>query len=174
MQPTICTIDSSCVIALDHLNLLPKLVILFSRVLVPKAVRYELFKRRATKDRLQSLFRTYEFMQPCNDYDKVAVEILLLERTRLGSEDRGEAEAVIQASKFGAAVLVDDPWGRKQAEKHNLDRHGTLWILERFCEMELISPSDLRSCLGSLLKRGTRLPLAEINDLLKRRREDPL
>lgn len=44
-----CTIDSSCVIALDHLDLLPQLSLLVSRVLVPKAVREELLKRRATK-----------------------------------------------------------------------------------------------------------------------------
>lgn len=57
------TIDSSCVIALDHLNLLPQLSLLFSRVLIPKAVREELFKRRVTKDRLQVLFDTYALLE---------------------------------------------------------------------------------------------------------------
>ena len=38
MRPLICTIDASIVIALDHLNLLPQLTVLFSRVLLP---RYE-------------------------------------------------------------------------------------------------------------------------------------
>jgi hypothetical protein len=49
------TIDSSCVIALDHLDLIPELSLLFSIVLVPKAVREDLFKRRVAKDRLQRL-----------------------------------------------------------------------------------------------------------------------
>jgi hypothetical protein len=53
MLMPICTIDASCIVALDHLDLIPQLSFLFSRVLLPKAVREELFKRRATKDRLQ-------------------------------------------------------------------------------------------------------------------------
>lgn len=53
MRSRRCTIDSSCIIALDHLQLVPQLSMLFSPVLVPKAVRNELFKRRTTKDRLQ-------------------------------------------------------------------------------------------------------------------------
>ena len=38
-----CTIDTSCAIALDTLDLLPKLSWLFSRVLLPKALHKELF-----------------------------------------------------------------------------------------------------------------------------------
>jgi len=92
LQPQ-CTIDSSCVIALDHLDLLPKLTFLFVRVLVPKAVRDDLFKRRSTKDRLQSLFDAYAFFQRCDDYDKGTVDFLLTERARArtGKKDRGEA-----------------------------------------------------------------------------------
>src|SRR6267154_1347327 len=124
-----CTIDSSCIIALDHLNLLPTLTFLFSRVLVPKAVREDLFKRRATKDRVQSLFDTYDFLERCDGYEKGAVDFLLAERTRQGMKDRGEVEAVVQASQMGAAVIVDDPWGRKLAARHDLDHHGTFWVL---------------------------------------------
>jgi hypothetical protein len=91
-----CTIDSSCVIALDHLNLVPQLSLLFSTVLVPKAVREDLFKRRATKDRLQLLFDAYAFFQRCDGYEKGTVDFLLAERTREGARDRGEVEAVVQ------------------------------------------------------------------------------
>src|SRR5437899_3230547 len=61
MRSRRCTIDSSCIIALDHLQLVPQLSLLFSPVLVPKAVRKELFKRRVTKDRLQLIFSAYGF-----------------------------------------------------------------------------------------------------------------
>ena len=106
MRELRCTIDSSWVIALEHLNLLPQLSFLFARVLVPKAVRKELFKRRGTKDRLRSLFDTYAFFQRCDGYDAGAVDFLLAERARQGMRDRGEVEAVVQASEFGAAVIV--------------------------------------------------------------------
>lgn len=110
-----CTIDSSCVIALDHLNLVPMLSFLFSIVLVPKAVREELFKRRSAKDRLRSLFDAYAFFQRCDGYEQGAVDFLLAERKAQGAEDRGETEAVVQASQVGATVIVDDPWGRELA-----------------------------------------------------------
>jgi len=123
MRSRRCTIDSSCIIALDHLQLVPQLSLLFSPVLVPKAVRNELFKLRATKDRLQFIFRSYGFFQRCDGYDQGTVDFLLAERTRLGVKDRGEVEAVVQASQFGAAVIVDDPWGRALAMRADLDFH---------------------------------------------------
>jgi predicted nucleic acid-binding protein len=120
-----CTIDSSCVIALDHLDLVPKLSFLFSIVLVPKAVREELFKRRAAKDRLQNLFDTYAFFQRCDGYERGTVDFLLAERNRQGAEDRGEVEAVVQASDFGATVLVDDPGGRELIDGLPRQSHST-------------------------------------------------
>jgi predicted nucleic acid-binding protein len=111
MRARRCTIDSSCVIALDHLDLVPKLSFLFSIVLVPKAVREELLKHRAAKDRLQAVFDTYAFFQRCDGYEQGTVDFLLAEPTRPGGQDRGEVEAVVQASQFGATVIVDDAWG---------------------------------------------------------------
>src|ERR1017187_8091441 len=70
MRARRCTIDSSCVIALDHLDLVPKLSFLFSIVLVPKAVREELLKHRAAKDRLQSVFDTYAFFSAATATNK--------------------------------------------------------------------------------------------------------
>jgi predicted nucleic acid-binding protein len=174
MRAASCTIDSSCVIALDHLDHLSKLSFLFSRVLVPKAVREDLFKRRATKNRIRSLFDEYAFLQRCDDYEKGAVEFLLAERKREGMKDRGEVEAVVQASQLGAAVIVDDPWGRKLAKQYGLDRHGTVWILGRFYELGLISASTLRSDFAALFRRGIRLPQKAVNELLAQIDQSPL
>jgi predicted nucleic acid-binding protein len=161
-----CTIDSSCVIALDHLDLVPKLSLLFSIVLVPKAVREDLFKRRATKDRLQFLFQAYAFFRRCDGYEQGTVDFLLAERTRQGSQDRGEVEAVVQASQLGATVIVDDPWGRELAARDDLEFHGTLWVLQRFHELGLLTSTALRNCFVSLRLRGTRLPWEMVNELL--------
>jgi predicted nucleic acid-binding protein len=167
-----CTIDSSCIIALDYLNLVPQLSLLFSIVLVPKAVRNELFKLRATKDRLQSIFSTYAFFQRCDGYEQGTVDFLLSERARLGSKDRGEVEAIVQAAEVGAAVIVDDPWGRELAALAELDFCGTVWVLQRFHELGLIS--SLRNCFAALRDRGTRLPWAAVNELLIGIGEAPL
>jgi predicted nucleic acid-binding protein len=173
MRSRRCTIDSSCIIALDHLQLVPQLSLLFSPVLVPKAVRNELFKRRATKDRLQLVFSTYGFFQRCDGYDQGAVDFLLAERARLGVRDRGEAEAVVQASQVGAAVIVDDRWGRDLAARFDLDFHGTVWVLEQLHQLGLLS-STLRNCFALLRRRGMRLPWETVNELLLRVGEEPL
>ncbi len=174
MRAPRCTIDTSCVIALDHLDLLPNLSLLFSMVLVPKAVREDLFKRRSTKDRIRFLFDQYAFFERCNDYDKGTVDFLLAERIRQGIKDRGEVEAVVQASQLGAVVIVDDPWGRLLAERSDLDYHGTVWVLQRLNELGLISPSALRASFAALRDRGTRLPWDVVNRLLMEKGQEPL
>lgn len=174
MRPRSCTIDSSCVIALDHLDLVPQLSFLFSTVLAPKAVREDLFKRRSTKNRLQSLFENFAFFQRCDGYEQGTVDFLLAERVREGAQDRGEVEAVVQASQFGAAVIVDDPWGRELAKRDDLEFHGTMWILQQFHALELLSSHDLRSCFESLRKREIRLPWEIINALLQEVGEEPI
>lgn len=169
-----CTIDSSCVIALDLAGLLPLLSMLFSKVLVPKAVREELFKRRATKDRLQAIFANYAFLERCDAYDQTAVDILLLEERRGLRQDRGEAEAVVQASQLGAAVVIDDRWGRELAEGFDLDCHGTLWVLEQFHELQLVPPGTVRESFQKMRDHGIRLPWDAVDDLLTRIGEPPL
>jgi predicted nucleic acid-binding protein len=174
MRAPRCTIDSSCVIALDHLDLLPQLSFLFSLVLVPKAVRDDIFKRRATKKRVRSLFDQYAFFERCDDYDRGTVDFLLAERAREAMKDRGEVEAIVQAAQSGATVIVDDPWGRILAERYDLDFHGTVWVLERFYELGLISAAALRANFAALRDRGTRLPWDAVNGLLTGIGEQPL
>ena len=143
-------------------------------MLVPKAVREDLFKRRATKDRLQSIFDAYAFFQRCDGYEQGTVDILLAERTRQGMQDRGEVEAVVQASQFGAVVIVDDQWGRDLAARNDLEFHGTLWVLQQFHELDLLSSKALRDSFVSLRGRGIRLPWETVNQLLARIGQQPL
>ena len=174
MRAPRCTIDSSCVIALDNLSLVPQLSVLFSIALVPKAVREDLFKRRATKDRLQFVFDEYAFFQRCDGYEQGSIDFLLAERRREGSQDRGEVETVVQASQLGATVIVDDPWSRELAARYDLEFHGTPWGLQRFQELELISSADLRRHILSLRQRGIRLPWATVDALLMKIGEERL
>ncbi len=143
-------IDTSCVIALDSLDVLPLLTILFSRLWVPKAVRAELFRRRRTKDRIKAAFDSYAFVKPCDDYDQGAVDTLLAERARrLGKKDRGEAEAVVQAATLAAMAVIDEPWGRRLAQRHSLECHGTLWILERLHALSSTPARFVKTCRTS-------------------------
>jgi predicted nucleic acid-binding protein len=163
-----CTIDSSCLIALDHVQLIPSLSLLFSKVLVPKAVRAELFRRRATKDRIRAILADYAFFERCDGYEQAAVSILLVEQRWRGGRDRGEAEAIVQAAQVGAVVIVDDRWGRDLARQYELECHGTLWVLERLYEIEVLSATVLRDNLRALVERGIRLPPEATDALLVR------
>jgi predicted nucleic acid-binding protein len=174
MRAPRCTIDSSCIIALDHLKLVPELSHLFAEVLVPKAVQEEVSKREATKDRLLALLENYAFFKRCDGYEKGAVDILFVERARSGAKDRGEAEAVVQASQFGAIVIVNDRWGEKLATLHDLETHGTLWVLQRFYELKFLSSTALRDCFGSLREIGLRLPWKIVDELLLKIGQPPL
>ncbi|HEY1336705.1 MAG TPA: hypothetical protein VGF59_04310, partial [Bryobacteraceae bacterium] len=155
-------------------DLLPRLSLLFSRVLLPKAVRTELFRRRMTKDRLRAILRSYRFIQPCDDYDQTAVDISLAGCAATGLQDRGEAEAVVQAVAAGAVVIVDDPWGRDLAGRFGREFHGTVWILRRFFELGLTTGPATRNHFVELLKRGIRLPRTAIDDFLIEIGEPPL
>lgn len=174
MKP-VAVIDSSCVIALDALNLLPKLTWLFGQLLLPKAVRVELNRRRSTKDRLRMLQREYaSFLVPCDKYDQGSVDILLTGRNRPGRKDRGEAEAVVQAAAEGATVIIDDRRGRKLAEQYALKYHGTIWILEQLHLLNLISAHTLRQYLKQLRSQRIRFPLQAADELLQRLGQEPL
>ena len=158
-----CTIDTSCLIALEVLGMIPSLSLLFEVVLVPRAVRREFYKRRSAKDQMRRLFRDFAFVRPCNEYDAATVQLHLIDRAQWDARDQGEAEAVVQAAQSGAAVMVDDAWGRKIAEKNDLEVHGTFWLLQQFHGLGLISASDLRECFATLLASERRLPWSEVN-----------
>jgi predicted nucleic acid-binding protein len=160
-------IDSSCVIALDALDLLPQLAVMFSRLLLPKAVRAELYRRRRMKDRLRALLSREAFLQPCDDYDQGVVDVLLTRGVLRGKKDRGETEAVVQAQMLGALVLIDERKGRKLAAQYALECHGTIWILRRLHDLDLIPVDKLAEYVRHLRKRGIRLPLREVNELLR-------
>ena len=159
-----CTIDASCLIALDHLDLIPKLALLFARVWIPKAVRDEVSKRKATKNALRSALRNNAFLQRCDQYDKTSVEILATGVNR----DRGEAETVQQASQIGAAALIDERKGRRLAEANSVTVHGVLWVLQSLYEQQLTTTTDTVLAIQSLRRRGYRLPKSAVEALLQR------
>jgi len=95
------------------------------------------------------------------------VRLLLAEEAvkKKPRQDEGEAEAIVQASQIGApVVIVDDKRARRWAEARGLRCHGTLWILERLREQELIG--DLRPLLTILRREQIRLLGPEVQRLL--------
>ena len=79
----------------------------------------------------------------------------------------------MQAGQLGAAVIVDDRWGRDLAARYDLDFHGTVWVLQQLYQLELLS-SALGNCFNLLRSRGVRLPWEMVNELLVSVGEEPL
>jgi predicted nucleic acid-binding protein len=68
---------------------------------------------------------------------------------------RGESEAISLALELGAAfILLDDNAGRKAAKRRQLLPAGTLAILIRAAELELL---DIREATGELRSLGFRM-----------------
>jgi len=162
------------VIALDAIDAWSELAVLFDKLLLPDGVRTELQRRRTMKDSLRKVRDQYANVEWRLDYDRVAADILRSERKVRRNKDRGEAETIVQASTQGAIAIVDDRWGRRQAELHRLENWGTLRILERFFELGLRSGDRVRSDLLTLKQRRIRLPKRAVATLLKEMGEEPL
>lgn len=135
---------------MDAIDAWAELPVLFDRLLVPTAVRTELQRRRGMKNRLRKVCDQYAYVEWCIDYDRTAADILRPERKVRRNKDRGEAETIVQASTRGAIAIVDDRWGRKQAELHRLDNWGTtadtrtvLWTGPAQWRKDSLGPSDI-------------------------------
>ena len=162
----VAVIDTSCVIALDAVSLIPRTSVMFSRLLLPKAVRRELFRRKNMKKRIQRLFRDLHFLAACDEYDQGVVDVLLSERRRQGLKDRGEAEAVAQAGTVGATAIIDDPFGRKLAADYRLECHGTLLVFTELNRRGFLPGDELSRHLRQLARQGLRLAWPEANEFL--------
>jgi len=70
--------------------------------------------------------------------------------------------AVLLAEKKGALLLTGDKRLRRIAEQeHNLQVHGTLWVLDQLVKRKHLSPTEASSALQKMIQSGSRLPRAE-------------
>ena len=140
MAGIIATIDTSVLLSLQCTRMIGAVSVLFTRLLVPVAVRRELEADGARNHAALRALDEFRIFDACDDYDLASVEVLLQERKHRGiGRDRGEAEAVAQASQRSAQmVLVDDAQGRNWARGMALECHGTLWIFEQLRAIEYV------------------------------------
>jgi predicted nucleic acid-binding protein len=86
--------------------------------------------------------------------------------TTLAHLDPGEQEAILLAQELQADLLLMDDWqGRQEAHRRALIVTGTLGVLERAAEQELL---DLPTALTRLQATNFYLPAPLVRDLLAR------
>jgi len=150
--------DASCLLCLLHLDitleldLLPKLVLRYNTIFIPKYVREELDRKRQSRHQLRKLLKQYTFFKECSVANEVDARLLydhnLIPTPPL---DRGEAEAIIQARERGITdVLIDERKGRLIAQRLTLNARGVLNLLAEFKKMKVIQ--EAKPLVDKLIK----------------------
>ena len=147
MKPTTVVVDASPLIALAVMDLLPVLSMLFNTVLVPSA-----FVRECLDD-LSKLM--------ADDIGEALTNRLLVEQSVTNRDDsellavvlgRGEAETIALAKEKNAIALIDEGAARKIAARDNIDIAGTLSVLIRAKQENLIPAAT--PLLNRLVEHG--------------------
>ncbi len=168
MPERIATIDTSVLLSLQCTGMIGAVSVLFSRLLVPSAVRKEIAAGGERNVLAAQALADFSLFIACEDFDPASVEVLLQERRFRGEgRDQGEAEAVAQAAQRSAQmVLVDDAFGRSMASSMSIECHGTLWIFDQLRTAGYVNA--LRPHFLHLLRSLRRQPLALMNEMLRR------
>lgn len=133
--------DTSSLIYLLHLELLPKVVIRYSVLYIPQYVLKETNRKGKGRYPLRGIMRHYKFIKRCSVTNELDVRLLYDRRLNPQAPiDRGEAEAIIQARERQVTeVLIDERRGRSVAERHSLHVRGILGLLIEFKRVGVVS-----------------------------------
>jgi predicted nucleic acid-binding protein len=140
MSPSIVVSDAGPVHYLILIDCADTLEALFDHVLIPSAVRDELFHPNAPKKVRDWLSKARPWFESC------AVE----NPKPIRGIHKGEAEAIqLAVRKNARGILLDDLAARKAAREMNLSVIGTVAVLELAAERNLIELSASISKLKS-------------------------
>ncbi len=78
-----------------------------------------------------------------------------------------DLSALILARERRVPLLTNDKPLRDMAIEFKVEVHGTLWILDRMVEQNLISPRDAADALGAMIAMGSRFPPSESSRRMK-------
>ena len=135
--------NSSCLIILDKLGKLELLERLYTKVIIPVAVKSEVFKSKIKPYWIEVV----EINQP------IAPKIL---KKTLGN---GESEAISLSLELNADLLIiDDLAARKVAQELGIKITGVVGILLTAKKIGLIQ--EIKSLLDNMLKHGFRISKA--------------
>jgi hypothetical protein len=154
-------IDASCLIYLWYLDVLPRLVVRYYPIHIPRYVLEEVRRKGRSKRRLQELIRHNPFLKICDVNNEYDVQLLYdHSRNPLAAIDRGEAEVIIQARELNISeVLIDDRKGRTVARQHSLNPRGVLGILKEFKRIGYIA--EIRPLIEMIRKKPLNYRISE-------------
>ena len=130
-SPLIILKKSEAIFILDNL---------FDKVLIPKSVQKELFKKE------KEFFSSLKILSVADPNDLNLVKALKL------IVDEGEAEAIALALELNLPILIDDRKGRRIAEKLGLKFIGSLGLLKIAKERGIIA--EVKPFIQKFLNKG--------------------
>jgi predicted nucleic acid-binding protein len=74
---------------------------------------------------------------------------------------RHDLFALVLAQRLNCPLITGDLDLRVAAEQEGVEVHGTLWILDKFVEMKIVTPKTASSSLQKMRAAGRRLPKDE-------------
>ncbi|MGA1825228.1 MAG: DUF3368 domain-containing protein [bacterium] len=147
--------NTSPLILLDKISLLPILKSIFVEINIPEAVNSEWL--RPANYKIPEFIKTKTIL---SDYTSLL-------KTLLSTLDQGEAEAITLAKQETSDILlIDELRGRKIAKEHGLKIIGTGGILVEAKRRGLIPL--LKPVLDELIKHRYRIDANLYNEMLKR------
>jgi predicted nucleic acid-binding protein len=94
----------------------------------------------------------------------LAASDLLAEERRISAQD---AFALVLAERTGRVLLTGEKRLRALAERRGVEVHGTLWLLERMIDAEVLALEQAADALDRMLARGRRLPAERARELMR-------
>lgn len=79
-----------------------------------------------------------------------------------------DLSTLILAKEWRVPLLTNDRPLRDMAIEAGIEVHGTLWILDKMVDQNLIFPEDAADALESMIAKGSRFPPSESGKRMKR------
>lgn len=152
--------DTTPLIGLASINRLDLLKELFEEVYIPQAVFDETVTFGRENSKAKQLVSNASWIHVVEVKDRLAVNVLLDEM------DLGEIETIVLASEMNADwVLMDEKKGRRKLSQLNIPKIGTLGILLKAKELELVPA--LKPEIEELQKSGFSISPLLVEEILE-------
>ena len=158
----ITVFNSSPLIFLSKLNVIDQSLQLFPKIIVPSYVKKEILQKEdITSDKLNDLVKT-------NNVIVIQVKNLRMFEALCRKLGKGESEAIVLAIEQSAhLVILDDHVARAEATRIGLDVKGTLGIIRRLLDLDVIQ-YDLDELYRDLMEMKFRIKRGIFNEVFKR------
>jgi len=153
--------DSSCLIYFGKLKILDKIKKLEGKKLIPQAVYNEVVKEGFERKEREVFYieqlikeKSFTIQKP----NKIINNIPLL--------SEADREVLALAKEKNYIAIIDEIYAKNMAKSHNIETHGSLYLLLRLIEEKIISKKQIIEYIDKMISLGFYLSLEKYKDIL--------